>query len=455
MAYKIYVTSDDLRDLSSELTKLQSDLFDITERLRDVELQNDNGGNIRVNCSYRFSDGSKFTGKYLRDAVNALARASHKLGMNCQEISGSILKVADLFEDTEKENTASILRLKSTPEKDLGFWSSGAFPFSNIFRSFDASLIVDAIGKLVETEIKEREVMRSEYEEILRTPDPASNPRTYEIIDERLKDCEFDQRHRQLVIDKIKEAPSDFRDLYLYSFYEYEIKDGASSGYSGIYKSAENAMYVDSSAFANDEDFIDCYFHETGHAIDGNAGQFTKNSDLLQKLQTDTENFINEKIDVYAEGLTDAQKDNILQAFMNGDAQETSFTSKGTPVGYPPDHLSSAEKKVYNKVVKACYTELQTTAYESDCMPWDIMTGMTNNTITSGGGHRKDYAGDYYWFDPNGNRTGLECAEAWAEYYSAMMTDDADSKETHREYFHDAAKYMSETAKNVAQEYRG
>ena len=379
----------------------------------------------------------------------------------CRDSAVTLRNAAELFEETEQHITDAFQRLVDGSDRrtviSLAFAArdpliGGAFrPI--IWGSMEA-LRQQAAEKLAEKQ-REREARRREYEEILRSPDPASNPRIYEIIDARLEDCGFNQRHRELVVNSVQNAPQDFRDIYLYSFYQYDIQSGAAHGYSGVYVSAENTMYVDPNAFSTEKSFQDTYFHETGHAIDRNAGNLSTSTRLFSQITTDTENDINSKIDVYADGLTPAEKNHILQAFMSGDARETSTNWLGKPTGYPPADLSYAEKQVYKKVVQACDADLRNTSAESDCMPWDIINGITNNTLSSYGGHRKNYAGEYYWFDSGGNRTGHECHEAWAEYYSSMMTGDVDSQSDNTAYLPNASNYMDLIAQGAAQRYRG
>ena len=110
---------------------------------------------------------------------------------------------------------------------------------------------------------------------------------------------------------------------------------------------------------------------------------------------------------------------------------------------------------MHKKVVQACDADLRNTSAESDCMPWDIINGITINTLSSYGGHRKNYAGEYYWFDSGGNRTGHECHEAWAEYYSSMMPSDVDSQSDNTAYLPNASNYMDLIAQGAAQRYRG
>lgn len=455
MADRITISTDCLRDISRRLRTLENDLTGIRQQLAGVELLSKNGGNVHFHYSCRLTDGSNYSGEDIRNAVKALERASLRLGSNATTVSGNITNAAISFENNEKNLVQLFFGRNAAPENErYSSPSDSPFPNHRTF-PFGISSTIDMIRQRAAEEMRAREAMKREYAKILHTSDdPASNPRIYEIIDDRLEDCGFTKKHRDLVIDRVKNAPADFRDIYLYSFYDYEIKDGRSNGYNGIYQPSDNTMYVNSSAFSSDESFIDCYFHETGHAIDTNAGDISTNGFLLQYLQIDTESFINKKIDLYGSDLTDAQKRNVLQAFMDGDSKETSFFF-GNPTGHAPNDLSSAEKKVYNKVVQSSYYELRNTSYESDCMPWDILTGMTNNTITSGGGHRKDYAGDYYWFDSQGERTGLECKEAWAEYFSSMMTGDTESQRDNAAYLPQSSSYMNRIADNLVLDYRG
>ncbi len=456
------MSTDCLRTLATGLRALAQDLSRIEQRLARIAWREENGGDVSIRCTCRLSDGARFSGQDIRDAADALARASRHLGVACRDSAVTLRNAADLFDETEQRIADSFLRLGDGSDQrtviSLAFAARDPLIGGGTFRP-DFWRPMDEIRqwaaeKLAEKQ-RERAALRREYEEILRSPDPASNPRIYEIIDARLEDSGFSQRHRELVVNSVQNAPQDFQDIYLHSFYQYDIQSGAAHGYSGAYVPTDNTMYVDSTAFATEESFLDTYFHETGHAIDRNAGNLSTSTRLLRHITTDTENYINSKIDIYSDGLTPVEKSHVLQAFMSGDARETSTNWLGKPTGYPPADLNSAEKQVYRKVVQACDAELRNTSYESDCMPWDIINGMTNNTLSSCGGHRKDYAGEHYWFDTDGNRTGNECSEAWAEYYSSMMTGDVDSQSDNTAYLPNASDYMSLIAQGAAQRYRG
>jgi len=456
MTDRLQISTDCLRDIASTLYSLQDELDATSSRISYIDLHGGNGGNVPSFLRLHLSDGSSFSGTSISTGADALSKYALKLAANIKKIADSTLKAAERFERAEEE----IACLFSETETEASVQSATS-PYTQgkiripSKRPFTPSEIHLHMIKLLEEQHKRRQALKTEYEDILKTSDPSSNPRIYEIIDKRFADCNFTPEQRKLLIDKIQNAPSNFRDLFIYSFYKFELKNTSHGRYTGAYNPADNTLYCDTTNIVDDESLIDIFFHEAGHAIDATNNRLSRTDELLEKLESDTKNFIIPKIAIYGDELTSEQKERVLQAFMSGTSSETSFSAFwGNPQPHAPEHLSSAEKKVYDKVVKHCYAVLKATSYENDCMPHDILTGMTNNTISSNGGHRKDYAGDYYWFNPNGQRTGAERSEAWAEYYSSMMTGDATSQAANTRYMKESTECMAKIAENAAKNLR-
>ena len=249
--------------------------------------------------------------------------------------------------------------------------------------------------------------------------------------------------------------------MYVYSFYDYDIVDGAYNGRDGYYDPPTNKMYVNASAFASDEQMIETFFHEAGHAVGVNSGNVSEDVQLRQAIVSDTKDYITGHLDKHGEELTDAEKAHVLNAFLSGRSPESVIQSKWSGayvVPNPPDHLTDREAEVYSKVVKSCYYELATGPYGNDTMAPDVLPGVTNNAITSGGGHPRNYnssekAGDSYWYFANGLMRDRVPQEAWAEHFSSLFTGDQYAIANNANLMSDSVNRMNEIAAVTARQY--
>ena len=301
---------------------------------------------------------------------------------------------------------------------------------------------------------------RAEYERILKGlkdgEDPLENGRIREIIVKDLQRVGLGESAHS-VLGKIRGIPResrDYRDIYVYLFFAYRRATGAHNGFNGVFVPYENKMYINMQAQITEQAFLQTFFHETGHAVDHNSGRISQTAALFQALQEDTRDFIRVPLAYYGSALTEPQKQRVLDAFLSGKCAEATIES-GAPVGHPPAWLDAEEKEVYNKVVQACYYMLMRAPHQSDTIAWDVMTGITNNAITSGGGHLKAYAKtNYYWYGPNGRPTGNAESEAWAEHYSAIANSDTEAIDVNRQQMPHATVVLGQLADTAAQRFR-
>ena len=83
---------------------------------------------------------------------------------------------------------------------------------------------------------------------------------------------------------------------------------------------------------------------------------------------------------------------------------------------------------------------------------------MTNLKIGQNGyGHRPaegDINNFHYWYDKNGNATGSQAKELWAEYFSYCMTGDEEALDSLREHFPAACKVLDAIAEKMGEKVK-
>ena len=105
--------------------------------------------------------------------------------------------------------------------------------------------------------------------------------------------------------------------------------------------------------------------------------------------------------------------------------------------------LTKTEEKILENVLKAYKKDI--TGMEKEAYS-DIYGGVTDNAIVGNYSHTREN----YWYDENGNATGAQAVELWAEYYSYCMTGNEEAMENLREHFPNAAKFLDKMAESMA-----
>ena len=170
------------------------------------------------------------------------------------------------------------------------------------------------------------------------------------------------------------------------------------------------------------------FFHESGHALDynfyndGNYYSLTyRNSDgqsLQDVIFEDVRNDIRQTIAKYTSD--EKMQENLLNYLISGK------NNRGD--------LTKTEEKILENVLKAYKKDI--TGMEKEAYS-DIYGGATDNAIVGNYSHTQKN----YWYDEDGNATGAQAVELWAEYYSYCMTDNEEALENLREHFPNAAKF--------------
>ena len=464
MRDRILYSSQNLRDIDREVVKLHSCMSDMIGDLSQVELTDSNGGRLNIHVSSRLSSGVQISGSNVNQTLQSLLSASRAVCDEIDEVHSGIVKTIEIFDATESDN---IKTFKNATTWQIGQNALLASPIlgdrkRNPYKPISTSGVVNEVHAQLQEEKKE--AIKQAYLEILRTADgdPFDNPRLAELMRERLEMVGFSKEQAEAVVARIGSAPDDFRNMYVYSFYDYDIVNGASSGYDGIYKSKENKMYVNAAAFASEEQLIEIFFHEAGHAVDANAHYASHDKRLRKAIVSDTEKYITGHLNKQGWYLTDAEKKHVLKAFMSGKSPESEVrVIKGgyEIISNPPNNLSQRERNVYHEIVESCFYEFRAGPIGNDVIASDVMTGVTNNAMTSAAGHPRAYTGfektgESYWYTWYGTMKDNVTKEAWAEHFSSQFTGDQSAIESNASLMGDSVKRMNEIAVNVSIEYK-
>ena len=469
VADRVRVDSERLQLWAHDLEAVERAIQEAKRALDAFALSKDAGAELKVNMSLTLNNGARVNGSSVDECVRALRSAIQQTDADAGRVSAAVRKTAQLFEEAEQKN----LRLIDAQSEGFGDAMFDAFQGGFVSADYiigafkDASWFDRIYQKMKDLYL--RWANQQEYTNILKNlkdgENPMDNARLREIMTQELVYSGFSEADARAMVDRLRNMPekyADYRDIFVYSFYdyqktngkyEYRRSDGTLASYTGVYVPSQDKIYVDRASRPTQEAFLLTYFHESGHAADGNANTFTRNDGLYKALEADTKAFIQKPLDLYGGDLTDAQKQHVMDAFMSGACEEATVEN-GKPVGHPPAYLSKEEKELYNKVVQYNYYELKKTPYQSDTIAWDVMTGMTNNAMTSGGGHLKSYSGQNYWYGTNGQHTNAACSEAWAEHYSSIINGDSAAIEANRSQMPNATKYMDQLASEAAKHYR-
>ncbi len=259
----------------------------------------------------------------------------------------------------------------------------------------------------------------------------------------------FSKTFAEEIITRAAAAPEKYRDIFVYSFFEYEKKND-SKNYFGL---SENMLHT------NPKQGVDTYFHESGHAADAQLfregkeqGIYTNCTELLETLEKDLRHFLEftayESPYKFEEEVPKQLIQNVIDAVINIECGQTK-TSKSIFRMYdvdPSKLFSEQEKKVYEKLIASAYDRLKNVPGCNTNMPSDVMTGLTKRTLYSHMGH--DYV---YWEQNPGYMVG---AEAWAEWFSSKMYGEDEYVEYNQTYFPKATNVLDEIASEMVEHFR-
>ena len=282
---------------------------------------------------------------------------------------------------------------------------------------------------------------------------PLDDSTVEQTVRQRLEDFDLTDEESEAVILTLKkdQTDPDYRNLYLISLYDYKCstKENHATSY---YSDGDNTVHIGRDVAPNN--FINIFFHESAHAIHLNLknseGSDAARSQIEQKiydaLLNDVRNSIMDRLSSLSaedeETYTAEQLLMIADSFVNAAAQPEFDLAAAD---YDEDTLT----KACMDVKAALEGEISLIPNSNASMVSDIYGGVTNNKIIGNMGHPARKLGPdgtvfYYWYDEDGDSTDNQVNEAWAEYFSAIITGDEYNIENNELYFPTAANEMKE-----------
>ena len=244
------------------------------------------------------------------------------------------------------------------------------------------------------------------------------------------------EKDENAINDIVNNAEEPYKSIYEDNKDKYNLghTHGKDTGY---YTNEDNTINVDMYKEPNNpRGPYTTYFHESGHAIDYNYkddGSYysltyrNSNGESLQDvIYKDVRNDVTNTVNEYASGDT-AQ--HIVDYIMSGGRDGS---------------LTDAERRILDDVLNDYRTSFKGAVNEAAS---DVYGGVTDNLTLGDGcyGHRDDG----YWYTTDGQPTGMQSLELWAEYYSYAMTGNEAAMQALRERFPEASEFLDEMARSM------
>ena len=336
------------------------------------------------------------------------------------------------------------------------------------------------------------------YRRLLESIKAGENPLNDEVfkavLEKHLLDGAISSAHAQKILNTLNAAPDTYRDLYLLSLFNYQL--GITTGSESQYDSTVNELQM--KVKIPEKTYEIEFFHESGHAllmspllhfINENEnlarghnvypkeGEYHENDerigavydhitgDLFEALKADTEKLIRKELRTqYSDYLTEEEVQRIIDAFISPEQQEYDLLEfRLVPADLRTSYTLPA---VYEWVRSEIEKKVRTLPTTAASIVSDILGGITNNKLAGGSskyltayGHpsiETDENGKEsgYWYDlETGEPTFRQSKEAWAEYFSAMINNDAENIENNRNYFSEAVELMDSMTKDLYDYY--
>jgi hypothetical protein len=294
----------------------------------------------------------------------------------------------------------------------------------------------------------------------------------------RLVNVGLDSSTADKILNTLKEASEHYRNLFLYSFYKYSYcMDGGETAY----RPDTNLINFGSSLAGKDG--VTTFFHEAGHAIDGNIcpGSYYTASELttiFELMQQDFKNIVSIDLQSWLDDQkitkSDEEKNLLLNKICedligpdNMHLEDKSFWGNSWTklVVDAPDDLNDEELKAFYAVIDSISSDLRSMKFSNANMAMDVFAGMTNNKVNSftyGGflglltayGHGPVMGDDYYWYTEEGVGRVRLVTEPWAEFFATWIVEDQQTLVWNNEYFSTASAYFGDLSETLLTYYK-
>lgn len=308
-----------------------------------------------------------------------------------------------------------------------------------------------------------------------KQPKLLEDPLVYYCMYKMLLNDGVSETNAIILMEKAKNAKETFSNLYCWSFGSYsraiDKPDNLFEGAQGAYETNDNTVHLNNKGTAVSE----VWFHESGHAIDRSldivhpfsASYGTLKEDLYNTVESYVIGHVEKAAANAGVTLSESEKNAIVNEILGPNNVRATV---GTVVPPMPESLSDMDtdnrlRTVWEKTMKeaAQYYEANYkiddvknfffSKYFNSYMILDMISGYTNNTIKVEIGHAWPITDDKeYWYESNGQTTYFQVLEAWAEYFSSVIT--GTGYEQNRSLFKDACITMDRMAEYMLEVYK-
>ena len=300
------------------------------------------------------------------------------------------------------------------------------------------------------------------FQKIAEGVNPLKDDILYQILKRHMNESGLTDDEFYRIVVVLDDAPEIYRNLYLLTLFQYELKANVAGDkcyYSRIY----NTLQMQPQSY---DHFIDTFFHESGYAAQFynwgyyahpplERGYFTESeNEIYGILKNDVEDklkaLLEEANESTESSLTEQQIQALLDTFISAEKDETGwFGTRQVPNSVTDIKMI----EVYTTVRDELEHVFRDIPFSNASMVEDIFGGFTNNKLVAYFGS-PGHGEEYYWYDTNGNlKSYMHLAEAWAEFFSAKISNDEDNIKWNREYFPTATAHMEKYAIDLKNYY--
>ena len=322
---------------------------------------------------------------------------------------------------------------------------------------------------------------------MLAGDNPLDDEKLCEYIVRRMGRFAVQTYDAQGFIDILNRAPGLYRNLYLISIADYDLgnlytnkrPDEAAAYYSGW----SNTITIQNYAYNSKggQTLTTTFFHESGHAIDRQSGNYQPGTDdtLYNNLVTDLKRILNTQLSNMGYSSDDR---NILVGFLVSPKN----TDNDIKAVIKEINASRAENKITKQMTLTDFDDMRealyfyfrdladtNSAYLDALIVTDVSNGLMNEkiyTINSSGGivylaghFPQKVQGDAtvalkpenadYWYGWFGTHTDKMCREAWAEWYAAQIIGNESIIRVNENAYPLSTGYLHQCAFNMMKYY--
>lgn len=272
------------------------------------------------------------------------------------------------------------------------------------------------------------------------------------IILSELQKNGYSREYAEEVITRAASAPETYRDIFVYSFLEYDRNSSKMKGNKFV--PLENMMYSEK------DGPVETFFHESGHAADGQPFRegnrecyyYSLYEEYLEVLwnsmREDLKNFIEhtafESPYKFDDSISKQAIQHVIDGIISYETGETTGIGRWIIKTRPASDFTEEERTIYAKLIEDISERFAEAPFSNAMMVQDVMRGLTQNSLHSDWGHETSY-----W--ENAARANLE---AWAEWFSSKMCGVDEYVEYNQTYFPKATRVLDDIACDMVEHYR-